>query len=119
MNFENVVQSFEHLTGFVIVMIALSVLWGLTALMGKVMGGADAKSTGAGPAADRPAPAVAPLAATVAQASTDEEDDALIVVAAAAAALLQREHRIVAVRPIASSWGQQGRRDIHASHRIR
>ncbi|BET66539.1 hypothetical protein ASA1KI_14570 [Opitutales bacterium ASA1] len=117
MNFDNVVQSLEHLTGFVIVMLALSVLWGLTALMGRVMGGRVTDK-----AADAPARAVAPPAPVLAAApapANDDEDDALIVVAAAAAALLQREHRIVAVRPIASSWGQQGRRDIHASHRIR
>ena len=111
MNVNNVVEASKHLTGFVIVMIALSALWGLTALVGRILSSPAEK-----PAQPAPVP-VSPTAA--APFSSTEEDDDLVVVAAAAATLLDASHRIVAVRPIASSWGQQGRRDIHASHRIR
>lgn len=106
MNIENVIEATEHLTGFVIVMLALTVLWGLTAFMGRRFTAAAAK-------------APAPKPVSVPEAAPSEADDDLVVVAAAAAVMLESSHRIVAVRPVVSSWGQQGRRDIHASHRIR
>jgi glutaconyl-CoA/methylmalonyl-CoA decarboxylase subunit delta len=108
-NWQDVAAAAEHLTGFVIVMLALTVLWGLTALMGKIVARFD--KTPAKPAAVPVPAASAPVAEAI--------DDDLVVVAAAAAAMLDARHRIVAVRPQVSSWGQQGRRDIHASHRIR
>ena len=122
-------ESFEHLTGFVIVMIALSGLWGLTALMSKVVAAFEKPKTrahghapGHGHAhphvqAHAAAPAPAAVATSVAQAGPPEDD--LVVVAATVASMLGARHRVVAVKPLASSWGQQGRRDIHASHRIR
>lgn len=123
-------ESFEHLTGFVIVMIALSGLWGLTALMSKAVAAfekpkgrahghaAHAHGGGHGHAA-APAAAAAPIAAVAAPAAAAPAEDDLVVVAAAVATMLGARHRVVAVKPVSSSWGQQGRRDIHASHRIR
>jgi len=127
LNWQGFVESLEHLTGFVIVMIALGGLWGLTALMAKVVALVEKPRTPA------PAPAgAAPVASTdavhagtngrgpaPASAETGPSEEELVVVAAAVAAVLGARHRVVAVKPLASSWGQQGRRDIHASHRIR
>ena len=116
-NWQAFLDSFEHLTGFVIVMIALGGLWGLTALMAKAVAAFE-KSKAPAPA---PAAAAAPVAAApvVAAAQDGPSEDDLVVVAAAVATMLGARHRVVAVKPVSSSWGQQGRRDIHASHRIR
>ncbi len=109
---DNLIAAIEHLTGFVIVLIALSALWGLTALIGRIFG-----STGTiQPAVATPTPS--PVAAS-AHVGSSEVDEDLVVVTAAVTAMLAGRHRIVSVRPVASSWGQEGRRDIHASHRLR
>jgi hypothetical protein len=115
MNVNNLVEAAETLTGFVIVMIALTVLWGLTTLTGRIFAGRVAKATVPGAVPASAAGASPPAAAS----EENEVDDDLVVVAAAAASLLATTHRIVSVRPVDSSWGRQGRRDIHASHRIR
>ncbi len=126
-HWQEFLQSIEHLTGFLIVMIALSGLWGLTALMSKLVaifvkpqvpahGHARARAHGHGHAH---APAVAAPVAAAATAHSGPPEDDLVVVAAAVATMLGARHRLVAVKPVSSSWGQQGRRDIHASHRIR
>lgn len=104
---ENLIEASEHLIGFLIVLMTLSVLWGLTSLIGKVFA-----NVGTAPKAATAAPAPAPAAA-------EELDEDLVVVATAAAQLLGEPHRVISIRPQASSWGKQGRQDIHASHKVR
>lgn len=119
LNWQGFLESLEHLTGFVIVMIALGGLWGLTALMAKLVAMIEKpKAPAAVPVAAPVAAAPAPVAAVL-PAPGGPPDDDLVVVAAAVATILGARHRVVAVKPVSSSWGQQGRRDIHASHRIR
>jgi hypothetical protein len=126
-HWQEFLQSLEHLTGFVIVMIALGGLWGLTALMAKLVaifvkpkvstrGHAPVHAHGHGQA-HVPAGAAPVVAAATTHPGPVEDD--LVIVAAAVATMLGTRHRVVAVKPVSSSWGQQGRRDIHASHRIR
>ncbi len=113
LNWHDVWLAAEHLAGFVIVMLALTVLWGLTALMGRIFSRRAARS---GQAVTLPR-AAAP--ATPGPAADGLTDDEIVVVAAAVAAMFGGRHRVVSVRPVHSSWGDQGRREIHASHRIR
>lgn len=101
----------EHLTGFLIVMLTLGLLWGLTELLGRIFARQELSA-----AKQRPAPVAA---SPVASSGSEMLPDDIAVVAAAVAYLLDEPHQIVSVRPQPSSWGQQGRRDIHASHRIR
>jgi Na+-transporting methylmalonyl-CoA/oxaloacetate decarboxylase gamma subunit len=93
MFFENLLTATEHLAGFVIVMTTLSVLWGLTALMGRVVARFDpAMSTGA-PRSNvqrtNPSP----------RERDDVVDDDLLIIAAATATMLDSRHRIVSIRP--------------------
>ncbi len=86
------------LTGFGVVMGALTVLWAITALVGQVM-------IRAGRAAPAPAPAPA---------RTEPGIPAhhLVAIAAAVDAVLDRPHRIVAVEAPAhrvAGWARQGR----------
>lgn len=105
---ENLLHATEHLAGFVIVMLALALLWALTALMGRIFASQRTDSEVTRLEARKP---------------TDPEPeiipDELVAVYAAAAAMLDEHHRIVSVTARSSYWGTQGRRDIHASHRIR
>jgi Na+-transporting methylmalonyl-CoA/oxaloacetate decarboxylase gamma subunit len=105
----------EHLTGFVIVMLALSVLWGLTALMGRIVALLEKRKAAATATASLVSGIGAPDDASAD--AVPEED--LVIIASAVAALVDGPHRVVSVEPRPSSWGQQGRREIHASHRIR
>jgi Na+-transporting methylmalonyl-CoA/oxaloacetate decarboxylase gamma subunit len=109
---QNLWAASELLVGFVIVMLALTVLWGLTALMSRVVAWMERPTTDAVPAAT---PEATP-AATPAD-SLDPADDVIAVVGAAVAILLDRPHRIVHVLPLPSAWGRQGRLDSHASNR--
>ncbi len=109
---ENLILAIEHLAGFVIVMLTLCLLWGGTALIGRLFGSQPARQK------------TTRLAASNHQVSTPADDaddisDELVAVYAAAAVLLDQKHTIVAIRTTPSSWGIQGRREIHASHRIR
>lgn len=113
MNFdsEGLLAATEHLTGFVVVLLTLALLWGLTELMGWVFTRREEKARQRAP--------VAGAADASTAVGTEPLPEDLAVVAAAVAYLLDEPHQIVSVRPQPSSWGQQGRRDIHASHRIR
>jgi sodium pump decarboxylase gamma subunit len=106
---QNLWEAAGLLVGFVIVMLALTVLWGLTALMSRLVARLE-----------RPPPATAATPApmpAVAAAAADPGEEVIAVVAAAVAVLLDRPHRILHVLPLPSAWGRQGRLDGHASHR--
>lgn len=101
------------LVGFAIVMFTLALLWGLTALMARVIARLESRAAAAAAVSTRtsaPAPMGAPDGAP-----SDEE---LAALAAAVALLLDRPHRVLRVLPQPSAWGQQGRRDAHSSHRM-
>lgn len=123
---DDLFTAFEHLLGFAVVVVALATLYGLTALnglwLGKPASRPDAAAKAPGDTASRPSAlpgAAIVAAAAVATLQIDEEREELIIVATAVATMLGAEHRIVSIRPRSSGWGQQGRREIHASHRIR
>ncbi len=105
---ERLLQATEHLAGFAIVMIALCVLWVMTVIIGRMFGKKqEAPSTTRLEARQQTDPVPVKLS------------DELVAVYAAAAAMLDERHRIISVNARSSYWGAQGRRDIHASHRIR
>jgi Na+-transporting methylmalonyl-CoA/oxaloacetate decarboxylase gamma subunit len=111
-NLENLMFAAEHLAGFAIVMLALSLLWGLTALLGRLVARTEQRQV------QSPVVATVPTTGFVPTENEIPEDD-LVVIAATVAMMVDGRHRVVAVNPVPSSWGQQGRREIHASHRIR
>lgn len=122
---ENIVHALEHLTGFVIVILALTLLWGATVLMSLVCRWIEKPTAPAKPATATTAKSgsisdeAIVAAAAAASIQMDYDDENVVVISAAVASILDARHRIVSIRPVSSSWGQQGRREIHASHRIR
>lgn len=121
-------DSLEHLRGFVIVVIILLLLWGMTALIGRIFMGAAARAKAAeaaklaaapaGPVLSAPLPAHTEPAPVSASAGEPTEEE-LAALAATVAMLLQGRHRILSVRPAGADWGREGRRQIFASHKIR
>lgn len=120
-------QAGELLAGFAVVTGTLGLLWALTALMSRTV--ARWQPGPGGPAApvDQAAPATpgGPATAPAAQAdglardaATGPDEEELAAIAAAVALMIDEPHRVVRVRPQPSAWGQEGRRDTHASHRM-
>lgn len=98
-------SSLEHIMGFLVVLFALCLLWGLTAIIGKVfirMGTEAVVTVPATPAEEGPA------------------EEEVVAITAVVAALLGRRSRIVSIRSGgARDWNREGRREHFASHRIR
>ena len=99
------VDSLEHIIGFFLVLVALTLMWGLTVGLGRVF-----KPAKAGPAA-------AAEAAGAADSGPDEQEVAAI--AATVACLMGHRSRVVSIRSAAKDWSREGRREHFASHRIR
>jgi hypothetical protein len=98
-----IVSSLEHLVGFFVVVLALTLLWILTAVIGKLF--------------------IRSSAATPAVASGSEYEPSEEEVAAIAACLftvMGRRSRIVSIRRgRTTDWNREGRREHFSSRRIR
>lgn len=103
-------QSLQHLLGFLLVLLALTLLWLATLLIGRIfrifsheMAPVSAGSADGDPLLDENEP-------------TEEE---VAAVAAAVMAVVGRPSRIVSIRAGGQDWGMEGRREHFASHRLR
>lgn len=103
-----------QLVGLVIVMGALTALYLLCAAVGRLFTRLEARApaVAGAPASGAQAPAPAPL-----EDAPTAEHAALI--AAAVAATVVQPHRIVAVKPAASGWSLEGRRQLLTSHQLK
>lgn len=115
----NLLAASELMVGFVIVMLTLAVLWGLTELLGRVIRRLEraAAAPKLAPSTLTQAAAADAIAPATAAASPSDEETA--VIAAAVALVLDAPHRVVLVQTAQSAWHQQGRRAIHDSRRLR
>ncbi len=96
-------------SGFLVVLLALSLLWAVSVLIGRAFARRDATPTQARPAPDAPAGRPIPAGHVAA-------------IAAAVAALTDGRGRVVTIRapvPLAGAWTNEGRGDQAASHRVR
>jgi Na+-transporting methylmalonyl-CoA/oxaloacetate decarboxylase gamma subunit len=123
----SIIDALPHLAGMLMVMVTLTVLWGVCAFTAKMVGTflPDKKSTAPATATAAPAPATAaPAPATAAPAPATAESgiapEILAVIAAAVASVTdKRPVRIVSIRPTSTSWERAGRQSVLTSHRIR
>lgn len=113
---QSFVDSLEHITGFFVVLVALTLLWGATILSGKIFAPRTPKAVAA-PAATTPASTAAPVGASAA--SDEPSDEEVVAICACVAALLEERHRIVSIRSANPYWGREGLREHFASHRLR
>lgn len=99
-------SSLQHVIGFLVVLVALIILWGVTVLIGSIFSQATF------------APPVAVSEPEDGGIELDEEEAAAI--AATVACLMGRRSRIVSIRSAATKdWNREGRREHFASHKIR
>ena len=100
-------SSLEHILGFLLVLVALLLLWGLTLLIGQIFrrlaSPVHAPST--------------PESAPVQTEGPSEEEVAAI--AATVVCLMGHRSRIVSIHSSTKDWSREGRREIFASHKIR
>jgi Na+-transporting methylmalonyl-CoA/oxaloacetate decarboxylase gamma subunit len=96
-------QSLEHILGFLIVLLALSLLWLLTASLGLFFRRAKPNS---------------PVNAdwVTEEAPTEEE---VAAIAAVVMSLMGPRSHIVSIRSSTKDWNREGRREHFASHRFR
>jgi Na+-transporting methylmalonyl-CoA/oxaloacetate decarboxylase gamma subunit len=100
--------SLEHTLGFIIVMLVLWLLYGLTALIGRYFIRQEARLAKAKASAAPPA---------IAEGVSEEE---VAAITACAALLMGQRSRVVSIRSSSpKDWSREGRREHFASHRIR
>lgn len=106
------------ITGFLFVVIVLTMLAAMTWLGGRYFAARDAaNATPPKKTLKAPKPAPAPAAAS---AASDEGDQlAAVITAAIHVALQDQPFRVRSIRRMAPGWAQEGRRQIFSSHRVR
>jgi hypothetical protein len=101
-------DSLEHIAGFLVVLVALTLLWILTATIGKIFLKMGLVS---------PAPGQTHAAPDGEDGPGEEE---VAAIAACVVAILGRRSRIVSIRRGRSTdWNREGRREHFSSRRIR
>jgi sodium pump decarboxylase gamma subunit len=108
-----------HLAGMLMVMVTLTILWGVCALTAKLISVLQPESkppvTAPAKAATTPAPA-----APVSNDSSSIAPEIIAVIAAAVATVSgNKPVRIVSIKPMSTSWERAGRQSVLTSHRIR
>ena len=95
--------SLVHITGFLVVLLALLILWGMTAAVGRLFIGAHAGT----PAAEK-------------KGQDDLTEEEVAAIAACVAAIIGRRSRIVSIRRgRKTDWNREGRREHFSSRRLR
>ena len=111
----SIMDAVPHLAGMAMVMLTLTILWGVCVLTAKLVSVflPEPKPLAA-PVAKTPAPA-APQAAALDQISPE----IVAVIAAAVATVTGQSCRIISIKPMSTSWERAGRQSVLTSHRIR
>ena len=104
-------------TGFLFVVVVLTLLAGMTWLGGKFFAARDAARPSLAKKTVKP-PKPAAAAATAPAANNGDHLTAVIT-AAIHVALQDQRFRVRSIRRMAPGWAQEGRRQIFSSHRLR
>ena len=126
-------DALPHLGGMLMVLITLTLLWGITAAVAKaisILHAWQAKSAAPAPvkAAGPPASDDVPVALIAAAAAAALEADRpagtvppeiAAVIAAAVACMSGGSRRVISIKPVDMGWEKAGRQAVLYSHRIR
>lgn len=108
----SVMDALPHLAGMLMVMITLTILWGVCAFTAKLIQILMPPVARTAPA---PAAKVPPAAAEI----DAIPPEIVAVIAAAVATTTGKQVRILSIKPQTSSWEKAGRQSVLSSHRIR
>lgn len=113
---ETFLSSFQYLTGVLVVLVTLSILWGICAFTGwlvKTLIPTPATVAPARPVASKPQPAAAPAA------TSGVPPEIVAVIAAAVHSAVGKDARVVSIKPPDFTWEKAGRQAVLGSHRLR
>lgn len=116
--------AFPHLAGMLMVMVSLTVLWGLCALTAKMVAiflpdPTPTPTPKSVPMATTPVTASAAQPTPPASASDSIAPEIVAVIAAAVAVATGGTSRIVTIKRQSPAWQMAGRQSVLSSHRIR
>lgn len=114
----SVLDALPHLAGMVMVMLTLTILWGICAVTAKLV--QILTPAPAAPQTNTKEPARPVSRKTPAEILPDVIPPELVaVIAAAVSVSTGQKVRIVSIKPISSQWERAGRQSVLTSHRIR
>lgn len=99
------ISSLEHILGFLLVLGALILLWGVTVVIGTLF-----TRLGLEPV-EKPRPLAPEL--------TGPSEEEAAAIAAVVAAIMGPRSRVISIRSGMKDWQREGRREHFASHKIR
>ncbi|MCX6873565.1 MAG: OadG family transporter subunit [Verrucomicrobia bacterium] len=105
----SVLDAMPHLLGMLVVMITLTMLWGVCSLTAYLVKRAMPAT----------APHAAPTPAAAPAAAAAIPPEIIVVIAAAVSSVLGKDHRMVSVKSQDSNWERAGRQSVLSSHGIR
>jgi Na+-transporting methylmalonyl-CoA/oxaloacetate decarboxylase gamma subunit len=106
-----------HLLGMVVVMVTLTVLWGVCELVSYLI--KTYVPVTAEVAAPKAAPAASPAPAAQAAATSGLSPETIAVIAAAVNTVAGSGYKVVAIKPQNSNWEKAGRQSVLSSHKLR
>jgi len=113
-------EASQHLFGFVFVVSVLTLLWVITAAVGQFFKRESSTDSDVFDDVEkRPTPRPAVEAFSKSDSDADVTDEELAALAGVVMTLMGSDSKIVSIRSSNAGWGQEGRRDHFASHRIR
>jgi len=114
-------DALPHLGGMLMVIVTLTVLWGLCSLTAKLVNLLTPSAVKHPMPATAKPPAPETTASPVVSASpaTGLDPQLVAVIAAAVATCAGKNRRIISIQPQGTAWERAGRQSVLSSHRIR
>ncbi|MCU0750121.1 MAG: OadG family protein [Akkermansiaceae bacterium] len=111
----SIMDALPHLAGMLMVMVTLTILWGVCVITAKLVKIFIPEPQAA------VAPVAKPVATPAATPATPEgiAPEIVAVIAAAVANVTGQPCRIISIKPMSTSWERAGRHSVLTSHRIR
>jgi sodium pump decarboxylase gamma subunit len=114
----SVLDTLPHLAGMVMVLVTLTILWGVCAMTAKLVQILNPEPKPA--AASQAAPAKPTAAVKKSEPRADFiAPEVVAVIAAAVSTTLGQKVRIISIKPTSTQWERAGRQSVLTSHRIR
>jgi Na+-transporting methylmalonyl-CoA/oxaloacetate decarboxylase gamma subunit len=109
-------DALPHMAGMLMVMVTLTVLWGVCAFTARMCAIFLPEKN-----ASTPAPVAKPMSEPVPDVEDSDIAPEIVAVIAAAVASVSGNQpvRIVSIKPMSTSWERSGRQAVLTSHRIR
>lgn len=114
----SVLDTLPHLAGMLMVLLTLTILWGVCTMTAKLVQILTPKPKTAAASVAAPAKPAATVKKPEPRADVIAPE-LVAVIAAAVSATLGQKVRIVSIKPTSTQWERAGRQSVLTSHRIR